>query len=340
MIRPLNKLKMGVLVTMRPLVLRLNRKNYKNVVWIIGSGRSGTTWVSDLINYKKQYREMIEPFRPKVIKKMSFLKLHHYLREGESWRQFSSVAKRVFHGDFYHKDIDSANNSFIYKDLLIKDVFANLLAFHISKKNPKIKTILLIRNPIDVAFSKQAKRDWIWMEDPRDFFQQENLMEDFLNPFRSLISEVGESDDFILKQVLVWSIINYVPLKQFNKEDLHVLFYEDVRVNPNREISQVYEYINGRGRNNSVEIPKQIIEKTSRVSGKKGSSSKRQELSEDQLEKTKEILRAFGFENLYSDEKTPNPKALSQFGFLNLLFAWLMPACILLDHYYQFIKVI
>jgi hypothetical protein len=119
-----------------------------------------------------------------------------------------------------------------------------------------------------------------------------------------------------------------------------VLFYEDVRVNPNREISQVYEYINGRGRIKEVEIPKQIIEMPSRVSGKKGSSSKRQELSEDQIEKTKEILRAFGFENLYSEEKIPNPKALSQFGFLNLLFACFMPACFLLDRYYQFIEMI
>ena len=42
-------------------------KNYKEVIWLIGDVRSGTTWVSNLINHENKYRTMFEPFHPNYI---------------------------------------------------------------------------------------------------------------------------------------------------------------------------------------------------------------------------------------------------------------------------------
>jgi hypothetical protein len=37
------------------------------IVWVIGDGRSGTTWLMELINWRKTYREMFEPFHPRFV---------------------------------------------------------------------------------------------------------------------------------------------------------------------------------------------------------------------------------------------------------------------------------
>ena len=74
----------------------------------------------------------------------------------------------------------------------------------------------------------QSKKDWVWMTDPMKFLDQPELVEDYLLPFIPLINEVSERGDYLEKLLLIWCIINYIPLKQFNKEELLIVFYEDV----------------------------------------------------------------------------------------------------------------
>ncbi len=66
--------------------------NYSNTVWIIGDGRSGTTWLGDIINWKKNYREMFEPFHPNKVKSAKPYTLHQYMRvDDDSDNYFSSL---------------------------------------------------------------------------------------------------------------------------------------------------------------------------------------------------------------------------------------------------------
>ena len=46
--------------------------SYQDAIWLVGEARSGTTWVSDLINWDKRYREMFEPFHPTFSEKFRF----------------------------------------------------------------------------------------------------------------------------------------------------------------------------------------------------------------------------------------------------------------------------
>ena len=161
-------LKSALVNWLRPVVLTGNQQlgRYADVVWLFGSGRSGTTWVSDMLNYKRGYREMIEPFRPLLIDDMRFLVLNQYVRPGSAFPQLDNVAARVFSGRFTHPDADSASKRLLYNGLLIKDVFANLFAYHLCQRFPHVKPALLIRNPFEVALSKHKKRDWNWTTDP------------------------------------------------------------------------------------------------------------------------------------------------------------------------------
>lgn len=314
-----HSLKSKIVNRVRPIVLQANQKlgNYQDVVWLFGSGRSGTTWVSDMLNYKRGYREMIEPFRPLLIDEMKFLTLNQYVRPGADFPQLDEIAAEVFSGMFTHPDVDSASKRFVYHGLLIKDVFANLFACHLCQRFPNVKPALLIRNPFEVALSKHKNSHWNWTTDPRDFLKQPELIQDHLQPFVELIERVGVEGDAITRHIAVWCIINYVPLKQFKKDVLHVVFYEEMVANTTCEVNRFWNTLSPEIQKRTVTIPESILLKTSAVSTELISlnairnSFWRAKLSDSQYKAGMEILEAFGFGDLYQDDK-PNPEVLNR----------------------------
>ena len=90
----------------RTTVLKANYalNNYGEVIWLIGDGRSGTTWVSDLINHDKKYREMFEPFHPKIVRDMNFIMPHQYIRQNDSNEKLTALASNIFRGELATKN--------------------------------------------------------------------------------------------------------------------------------------------------------------------------------------------------------------------------------------------
>lgn len=291
--------------------------SYDDVIWLIGSGRSGTTWVASLLNHDHTYREMFEPIHPILVKEMGFLELNQYIRPDENHQKLLQAVDKVFSGRLTTKRVDKDNNGFIYKKLIVKDIYANLLSYHVAKRFPEIKPILLLRHPFAVAHSVYGKKHWHWQTEPRDFLNQEKLMSDYLEPFRDLISEIGESKDYILRQILIWCIVNYVPLKQFKGKELYVLFYEDVLQNPSGEIAKVRQFLYPTNLAKDVVISEEVINTPSKVSSKNGRSFKDKvwinKLTSEQLEKGQLILARFGLSQLYNTDFTPNHNGLRNF---------------------------
>lgn len=309
-----------LLKPVRDVTLHANRwfDNYDEVIWLIGDGRSGTTWVADLINHDRKYREMFEPFHPQHVDEMSFLSPHQYIRPGDSHDQLESIASDVFSGTFTHPVVDSANHSHLYNGLLIKDIFANLFAYWASVRFPNLKIILLVRNPFSVALSKSKKKDWFWVTDPMLLLNQQNLYDDYLHPFEDLIRKTSESSDYILRQVLIWSIINYVPLKQFSPGQLHITFYEEVFADPNNQVSSAFRFVKNTRENCHVELNEETIKRPSRVVSKESSlfqgkspvTSWKDELSLRQIDAGLNILNEFGLAELYDENSMPNKDVL------------------------------
>ena len=299
--------------------IHINRwfNHYDDVIWLIGDGRSGTTWISSLINYNRQYREMFEPFHPKFINEMNFLIPHQYVRAHDENTPLKKIATKVFTGKLTHQRIDSNNYSRIYKGLLIKDIFANLFSYWASLNFPKIKIVLLIRNPFSVALSKHKKRDWFWVTDPMTLLNQKNLYEDYLNPFEELIKNITIKNDYILNQILIWSILNYIPLRQFKPDDIRIVFYEQVYINPNQEISRL---LSSDKEKHQLNLDGEIITRPSRFAGEKSNilqgvspiNSWKSEITVKQIDAGLEILEEFGFGKLYDDSSVPNRKVLSE----------------------------
>ena len=306
--------------TIRRSVLYTNHLlgRYKDVIWLIGDGRSGTTWVSSLINHDKKYREMFEPFHPTLVEKANFLKPHQYVKAGEENPELYQLAADIFSGKLTHARVDYGNRAPLYSGLLVKDIFANLIAHWASAHFPHVKIVLLIRNPFSVALSKYKKKGWFWATDPAMVTSQNGIMSDHLAPFEDIIGKTSSKNDYILNQVLIWSMINYVPLKQFAPGEIDIVFYEEIQSDPNNAIGKLLEK-GLRQDQKKTELSEEIINQPSKVStfetnisqGSSPITSWKNEISTKQIDEGLEILDAFGFGKLYDESSMPDRNELN-----------------------------
>lgn len=314
------KLRSKLVTKSRKIALKANYflNNYDDVIWLLGDGRSGTTWVSNLINHRKSYREMFEPFHPRLIPEASFMVPHQYIRTGDDDLRLRLFCADIFSGRFTSRRGDSENKRILYNGLLIKDIFANLLCYWATTQFPKVRPVLLIRNPFSVATSKLKKKNWLWTSEPLDFLNQKTLTEDYLFPFEDLIRKVSSEKNYVLNQITIWAIINYVPLRQFSLEDLHVCFYESIYEEPHKEILKIMQFVKKSNEVYFPDISTDVITRPSRVVGSESNlisgtspiDSWKNELSSMDIDRGLRILEHFGFDGLYDDRNMPNKDQL------------------------------
>lgn len=299
-------------------VLRANYYlgQYKKTIWLTGDGRSGTTWISDVINWDKRYREMFEPFHPSYVKKVHGFKHFQYLRPDDRNPYFLETAAEVFSGKLEDSRVDAKNNRYLYDGVLIKDIFAQLFVAWAQQNFPHLTTVMLIRHPFAVALSKQKLRHWVWMDDPVQLLQQQDLYQDYLAPYEDLIHTYNE--DYFERQVLIWAIIHFVPFKQLARNEIHLLFYEDLCTKPQETLNDLFTYLYGD--EDSQRLPTKLLEKLatpSRVvrddsaikTGKPLTESWMNELSTRQIDRAMAILAAFGLNEIYGTDALPNRAA-------------------------------
>lgn len=291
--------------------------NYKETIWLVGDGRSGSTWLSDLINWDRRYREIFEPFHPYIVKRAKNFSLFQYLRPSEGLDSDLGVfLKAVFSGEFKHLRADVSQPRLFYDGLLVKDIFANLLIPWANVNVPEVKKVLLIRNPFAVALSKQRLKSWTWLTEPAALLEQSSLHTDYLVPFENIIRSV--SDDFIERQILIWSIVHYVPLMASNSNDIYIIFYEDLVSSPIEELGRLFAFL---GKDDTQEEmllekiykPARTSKKFEQVLSRKSLvDSWKDELSAQQIDRGMKILGYFHLDVLYENAFKPNRSALTR----------------------------
>jgi hypothetical protein len=289
----------------------LRRNDFSNVIWLIGDGRSGTTWIANLLNADKSYREMFEPFHPVKVPEASNFKENMYVNPDDSHSELRLYMSRVFDGSLTNLWVDRDIQNRRFEGLLVKDVFANLHAKWALNQFPNIRPILLIRNPMSVASSKFVTKRWNWPESPSFFLEDENLMLNHLSELRSIIKAVESRNDFIEKQILNWCVIHKVLVEQFSLTDIHIVCYEDAYASPEKCISDALKF--GKKTCNQI-LDKSVLNSKSIVSFKGSSIVEnknpltiwRENITPHQLTLAAELLREFGFADWYPDFESPN----------------------------------
>ena len=123
-----------------------------NTLLIAGSGRSGTTWLSEIINYRNEYRDIFEPFHPKVNNKINFE--HKFIAEHNNSENIYKNVQKILQGKIRNYWTDKFNKKLIINKRLIKCIRANLFLKYVHRNFIEIPIIFIIRNPFAVVNSK------------------------------------------------------------------------------------------------------------------------------------------------------------------------------------------
>ena len=279
----------------------LGKGDHGDAVFLAGSGRSGTTWLSEVINYKGGYRYVFEPFNPVKVGAFSHFRSKQYLRSDDRGEEFLEPARLVLTGRLRDPWTDRFHGRFVARRRLIKDIRANLLLGWMRANFPGMPIILLLRHPCAVVASRLALG---WRDNLSETMEQEALVEDFLLPMEADIR--AARDDFE-RHLFLWCIDNYVPLKQLGPGEIHLCFYENLLVNPEAELRSLFASL-------GEDLDDRVFGKLGRPSplSRKDTTAPsvdgwRNLTSQRRLGRTIEILNLFGLDRLYGEGAMPDP---------------------------------
>ena len=177
-------------------------RDHRDSVFLAGSGRGGTTWVSEIINYRGEYRYVFEPFHPGKVDLCKNFRSKQYLRPDDGREEYLGPARKVLTGGLRSRWTDRFHRKFIARRRLIKDIRANLLLGWMRANFPGMPIILLLRHPCAVVASRLALG---WKDNLCETMEQGELVEDFLHPMEP---EIRGARGVFERHLFLWCIEN------------------------------------------------------------------------------------------------------------------------------------
>lgn len=261
---------------------------WKPTTLLSSSGRSGSTWLQNIISKSARFRVMFEPFDPTRCQLGDQWKYKQYVGANDSMPVLREVAEKVLLGKIHNTWVDQDNTVLLPSKRLIKDIRTNLSLAWLKKQFPHIKVIFLLRHPLDVAMSRMRIG---WGSDLEIFFQQRSLMERHFPQEEEFLRSI--TDPF-LKQIAYWAIENIVPLRELSSNDATVVSYEDLVAFPDQEITRILQSQNLQ-RPKSLES---VLETKSRTTAPR--TNETISLTRAQIESAIEVLARFELDKIYS----------------------------------------
>lgn len=206
-------------------------------VFLAGSGRSGTTWVQELIDRHHDHRVMFEPFTPRRVPQVAHFHELQYLRCDDPAPAYFEPVDAILRGRVRNRWIDHRNHVRIARKRLVKDIRSNLLLCWLKHRRPTLQIIWLIRHPVAVVTSSLRMG---WDDHLDDLLAQPQLLADHMQDHHDFLRDLR---DDVGRRAAQWAIEHIVPLRQLVPDDVHLVFYEDLVRRPARVASNMLAFL-------------------------------------------------------------------------------------------------
>jgi len=286
----------------------------EDTVFLASVGRSGSTFLSNVINYNNRFRVMFEPFRYDVVDEAKEFIYPFYLRPDNSNLNFFLAAKKIISGQVSSDWVNSENARLFPQARLIKDIRVNFFLKWIHNNFPEMKMILLLRHPCAVVHS------WISAGFGSGRQARERLLANhhFVSDMDDiLLKEYLKAETDFEKLIFFWCFSYHVPFQQFNFDDIHLVFYENLILHPKDEVRKLFQVLGYKYSEakvlNSFSKPSSTTKKTESFFGEKLQrvDQWQKDCSKEQSARAYEIMKLFGMDKLYCPiSSIPNMEVL------------------------------
>jgi len=259
---------------------------------VVGTARSGSTWLAELINHRNEYRLVFEPFRRDRVRKARGFRRGHYIDPQQQDHPLARSIDALLAGRVRGWWTDRQNRRRIANRRIVKEVrLTNLLPW-IRARHPDLPIVYVVRDPIDVA------RSWLelgWGDDLDELLDQPQLLERF-PVLVDRIDYIAARGDAIERHVLRWCLENVVSLTGYAELNVHLVIYERLRAEPQREIDDLFAYLGRDPRGADA-----VVRNPSSTAG--FARRKTVRVTEAQRRRAAEIMDGFGLRDLVSFER-------------------------------------
>jgi hypothetical protein len=319
-------------------------------VFIAGSGRSGTTWIGDILSSCSGCIPVFEPLHRKVLQVPrwgvnSGLPGAH-LCEGVSYPQWEAFFDALFAGrisnhwtrqdwakvpnvlgrwrlaertGFRIAKIHYQCRYMRCNRYVIKEIRANLMLGWLTRRSDA-RIVYVIRHPCAVIASRMGRiqqQELDWIVDVDEVLCQPSLMRDFLEPFRKTISEATTP---LQRQAILWCVENLVPLRQAESNDWLVCFYEEFLSDRAATVGRLLRSLGLQPSSNTERVASMVV--SNPTHDLKSRTPWYSSLTEAEGEEVLRICEEFGL-GLYGRQSTPLCSAGELAGRISLGSAYL-----------------
>jgi hypothetical protein len=328
------------------LIQYINKKTYnakkidiKNTILIVGSPRSGTTWLMEILATLSNYTYTFEPLNPIWCPesfKLGF-RSRTYIQPNKNCSIKEDFLKKIFTGQISKVPVKenliisllsgfSIKNTMCHllgKKLIVKSVNMNRMLPWIAEKFPLRKIFLIIRHPCAVI-SSQIKSGLCGYRTSRypyiDIFPTKNdILEEAseingVNPnLYNKLKKIKKREEILAAS---WCLDNFVPLNYKKPHNWTNIFYEKLVKDGENEITHLFneigEQIIPKAAFHKLKKPSMVVEKKDKELIKKPIQQLtkwKKTLSNKQINIILKIVSEFGLE-FYSDEIEHNYKII------------------------------
>ncbi len=214
-------------------------RGVRDTTLVVGTGRSGSTWVAEIINHSRNYRLVFEPFRSDRVRRARDFKLGQYIDPDDQAHPLARNADLLLAGRVRNWWTDRQNPRRIARRRIVKEIRITNLILWIRTRYPDLRIVYIVRDPVAVA---QSWLELDWSDGLDDFLDQDALLARF-DGIADQIAAVARSDDRFERLVLRWCLENALPLRAQATSDVHLIAYERLRDDPGPELHRLFAYL-------------------------------------------------------------------------------------------------
>jgi hypothetical protein len=213
---------------------------------VLGSGRSGTTWLAESIARRHRSRLLFEPFHPLLGAMGEGARL--FLDPAERPPAFERSLRRVLSGRARGAYIDEIRIARLPRGRVVKDVHASNLLPWFRANHPAVPVVYVVRHPIATSLSRLRSDTFYGLGDHlATAAGREDAESSPTAAWLPLYDSYRDDPEPLVRLVAEWCIENAYPLSHGGDEDpgVALTFYETAVLSPASELARIGELCAG-----------------------------------------------------------------------------------------------